>query len=163
MTNFSDPDPRARYDRVVKKRVDEFGMTIDQAQMLVAVLMTDRGKSGEVLLPIKSGEVLPPIKPCPFCGAPASAEEFPSAIGEAAFSVGDLARVDEQLPLHPHRPLRRRRRRRRAGGGGVSRGGVEAGGCGARRVGGWQGGMVKQGGGVGGERPRFQVGVLGLY
>ena len=88
MTDFSDPDTRALYDREVKKRVDEFGMTIDQAQMLVAVLMTDRGKSGEVLLPIKSGEVLPPIKPCPFCGAPASVEEFPSAIGEAAFSVG---------------------------------------------------------------------------
>lgn len=40
----------------------------------------------------RSGELLPPILPCPFCGSPASVEEFPSGAtmksGAVAFSVG---------------------------------------------------------------------------
>ncbi len=37
--DFSKPETRELYRREVQKRVDEFGMSREQAEMLVAVLM----------------------------------------------------------------------------------------------------------------------------
>ncbi len=47
MIDFSDPETKALYKREVQKRVDEFGMSYEQAQMLVAVLMREPSKEEE--------------------------------------------------------------------------------------------------------------------
>ena len=39
--DFSKPETRELYQREVQKRIDEFGMGREQAEMLVAVLMTE--------------------------------------------------------------------------------------------------------------------------
>ena len=44
MPDFSQPETRALYRREVQKRIDEFGMSREQAEMLVAALMTDPPK-----------------------------------------------------------------------------------------------------------------------
>lgn len=43
--DFSKPETREVYRREVKKRMDDFGMSREQAEMLVAVLMTDPPKT----------------------------------------------------------------------------------------------------------------------
>lgn len=47
MRDFSDPETKALYEREVRRRVEEFGMAPEQAQMLVAVLMAEERKLGE--------------------------------------------------------------------------------------------------------------------
>lgn len=39
--DFSKPETKAIFAREVQKRIDDFGMSRQQAEMLVAVLMTD--------------------------------------------------------------------------------------------------------------------------
>jgi len=48
MTDFSKPETRELYEHEVRKRIDEFGMSREQAEMLVAALMTatDQEKKG---------------------------------------------------------------------------------------------------------------------
>jgi hypothetical protein len=47
MTDFSKPETQALYEAEVRKRVDLFGMSRQQAEMLVAVLMTEPPPAGE--------------------------------------------------------------------------------------------------------------------
>jgi hypothetical protein len=59
--NFSDPETKALYDREVQQRIDEFGMSPDQAEMLVAALMIDPKHEGKAMVDTKFKKAeLPP-------------------------------------------------------------------------------------------------------
>jgi hypothetical protein len=45
--DFSKPETQALYEAEVRKRVELFGMSRQQAEMLVAVLMTEPPPAGE--------------------------------------------------------------------------------------------------------------------
>ena len=65
MVDFSDPRTKALYKREVQKRVDEFGMSNEQAQMLVAVLMTPKFREEDCPGHVASGS---DSKICGNCG-----------------------------------------------------------------------------------------------